>query len=61
MVCVVRSAYGEAVVVVVVTVGVVAAGAAHGLLCSLIHQLTGTPLLTMFTCELAVRTRLRST
>lgn len=51
---------GEAVVVLGV-VGVVAAGAAHGLLCSSNHQLTKTLLQTILTSLPTVRARLQST
>lgn len=51
---------GEAAMVVVVAVGVVAAGASHGLLCSSNRQLTETPVQTSLASLPAVRARLQS-
>lgn len=60
MVCVVQVVDGEATVVVV-AVGVVAAGAGHGLLYSSDRQLTKTPLQATLTSLPAVRARLEPT
>lgn len=57
--CVVEVVDGEVAAVVVVAVGVVTAGAGHGLLCLSNRQLT--PLQTTLTSLPAVRARLQPT
>lgn len=59
MVRVVEVVHGEAAVVVV-AVGIVAAGAGHSLLCSSNRELTEAPLQTMLTPLPTVRARLQS-